>query len=186
MTPPPTILHHWYKQLPGHFDFEDLYLYEAARIPAGGSVVEVGVFCGRSLAFLLVEFANRAKRVSVAGVDLFTQTPEMTGAASKGLLTRQLASRGLEVNLIQSLSWEAAVQFEDRSQDFVFIDASHEYEDVKRDLDAWWPKVKVGGTFAGHDFTNHHPGVVKAVQEKFPAKWDLQAGSCWRLTKVME
>ncbi len=174
---------HFYKSLPGFFDFEDLYLEECARIPDGGSVVEVGVWCGRSLAFLLVEFLNRGKWVTVHGVDLFERTPEMPKAADLEHLTNILRVQHLTATLHKGLSWEMAAQFPDASQDMVFVDASHDLESVRKDLRAWHSKVKPGGTFAGHDFTGHHPGVVRAVREFFPAGAVRQHGSCWVATR---
>lgn len=40
----------------------------------------------------------------------------------------------------------------DNSLDWIFVDAGHLYEDVKRDLDVWCPKVKPGGLLTGHDY----------------------------------
>lgn len=48
--------------------------------------------------------------------------------------------------------------------DLVFIDANHEYESVKADVEAWWPHVRSGGILCGHDF-NSHDGVRRAVDE---------------------
>jgi predicted O-methyltransferase YrrM len=67
-------------------------------------------------------------------------------------------------------SIEASKQYEDESLDFVFIDASHEYEFVKADILTWLPKVKKGGWIGGHDFTPNDPptnGVDTAVKEIF-------------------
>ena len=36
--------------------------------------------------------------------------------------------------------------------DFVYIDGSHEYEDVLNDIKLYYPKVKEGGIVGGHDF----------------------------------
>lgn len=47
--------------------------------------------------------------------------------------------------------------------DFVFIDADHSYEGVKRDLTEWTPKVRAGGLISGHDIS--WPGVKRAVDE---------------------
>lgn len=48
--------------------------------------------------------------------------------------------------------------------DLVYIDANHEYEEVKTDLEVWYPKVREGGIFSGDDY-HYYDGVVKAVDE---------------------
>ena len=80
------------------------------------------------------------------------------------------------IDVHKRLSHEAADAFADRSLDFVFIDASHELDEVRQDLAAWWPKMRSGGLFAGHDYADYvggdpatagkaHPGVKQAVDE---------------------
>jgi predicted O-methyltransferase YrrM len=64
--------------------------------------------------------------------------------------------------------------------DFVYIDANHRYEFVKKDIENYWKHVKLGGVLGGHDVTNvgmeespnsigkqeENPcGVMKAVTE---------------------
>tara|TARA_B100000683_G_C12454558_1_gene541524 strand:+ start:588 stop:1133 length:546 start_codon:yes stop_codon:yes gene_type:complete len=60
---------------------------------------------------------------------------------------------------------------EDGSLDFVFIDAGHEYEDVKEDIACWYPKIKNGGYMLGHDINQAQ--VKKAVNETFGLNWKL-------------
>lgn len=49
-----------------------------------------------------------------------------------------------------------------------YIDANHNYEEVKADIAAWRLKVKAGGLICGHDFhPTNFPGVIKAVGEAF-------------------
>ncbi len=36
--------------------------------------------------------------------------------------------------------------------DFVYLDARHDYAHVLADLFAWWPAVRPGGFFGGHDY----------------------------------
>ena len=38
--------------------------------------------------------------------------------------------------------------------DFIYIDGNHSYNQVSRDLENYWNKIKVGGIFAGHDSCN--------------------------------
>lgn len=42
--------------------------------------------------------------------------------------------------------------FSDEFFDFIYIDANHKYSYVLHDMKKWYPKLKKGGTFAGHDF----------------------------------
>ena len=47
---------------------------------------------------------------------------------------------------------EAATLISDLSADFVYIDDRHDYCSVREALELYWPKLKVGGVMAGHDF----------------------------------
>lgn len=56
--------------------------------------------------------------------------------------------------IIRTDSEKASKLFPDESLDFIYIDANHAYEHVKKDLEIWFPKLKKGGVFAGHDYIN--------------------------------
>ena len=58
--------------------------------------------------------------------------------------------------------------------DIVYIDAEHDYESVKRDIELWSPLAQL---VAGHDY-HVFPGVMRAVTEKFPAH--RVEGNVWR------
>lgn len=75
---------------------------------------------------------------------------------------------GDRAKIIRADSREAAKLIPDGSLDFVFIDADHSYDGCKLDIEAWFPKVKHGGLFSGHDYENaKYPkfGVTQAVNE---------------------
>eukprot|EP00391_Amoebophrya_sp_Ameob2_P003300 CAMPEP_0179000666 /NCGR_PEP_ID=MMETSP0795-20121207/10827_1 /TAXON_ID=88552 /ORGANISM="Amoebophrya sp., Strain Ameob2" /LENGTH=393 /DNA_ID=CAMNT_0020693745 /DNA_START=118 /DNA_END=1299 /DNA_ORIENTATION=+ len=59
--------------------------------------------------------------------------------------------------------------------DLIFIDGDHSYKGVRRDLDAWWPRLSTNGVLSGHDFDIQWYGVVLAVldfvQEKNLKLW---------------
>ena len=72
--------------------------------------------------------------------------------------------------LVRKFSLDAVDDFIDESLDFVYIDASHKYEDVLKDLEVWSKKVKKGGIVAGHDYVDqkkrsNHYSVVLAVND---------------------
>jgi cephalosporin hydroxylase len=47
-----------------------------------------------------------------------------------------------------------------RTVDFLFIDADHSYDSVKRDFELWSPLVRPGGIVAFHDVKPDYPGGV--------------------------
>ena len=49
--------------------------------------------------------------------------------------------------------------------DFIYIDGLHDYENIKKDIELYYPKVKSGGILGGHDFWGNEIGVCKAVLE---------------------
>jgi ubiquinone/menaquinone biosynthesis C-methylase UbiE len=87
------------------------------------------------------------------------------------------------INPIRMKSLEAVNLYDDESLDFVFIDASHEYEDVKNDILAWLPKVKEGGFIGGHDYSSSWDGVVRAVDEIFNNSELVIDEYCWLYEK---
>jgi len=73
--------------------------------------------------------------------------------------------------------------------DFVFIDADHTYESVKKDILAWYPKVKKGGIIAGHNYFvegKGYEGLRKAVIEIFGNKVNksYMDERCWLIEKL--
>ena len=58
--------------------------------------------------------------------------------------------------LVRRFAEAAALDFPDSFFDFIYVDAGHEYANVARDLDLWWPKLKAGGMLAGDDFADLH------------------------------
>lgn len=62
------------------------------------------------------------------------------------------------MNICRGLSWEALETFDDEFFDFVYLDAAHDYESVKKDIAALHRKVKKGGIIQFNDY-----GFVHAV-----------------------
>lgn len=87
---------------------------------------------------------------------------------------------GDRAKVIRKDSLSAANDFRDQSLDFVFLDADHTYDAIKKDLSAWSYKVKKGGIFCGHDYDHPlHPmwGVKRAVDEFCNEKgYELELG----------
>lgn len=54
--------------------------------------------------------------------------------------------------MLRGLSEQMVKLFANNSLDFVYIDGNHAYDFVKQDMEMWWPKLKKGGLFCGHDY----------------------------------
>jgi len=49
--------------------------------------------------------------------------------------------------------------------DFVYVDARHDFKGVYEDVRAWWPKLRVGGIMAGHDYVTQNDGPQQSNQD---------------------
>lgn len=85
---------------------------------------------------------------------------------------KRLAKYNDKIQFIEKYSEEAVNEISD-TIDFVYIDGSHEYEYVKKDIELYYPTVKQGGIIGGHDFDANHMDVCRAVFE-FVQKHDLK------------
>jgi len=75
-----------------------------------------------------------------------------------------------DVVTVKYMSSERALaHFSDGSLDMVFIDSDHMYLSVLTDIIGWWPKLKTGGLFIGHDaefYYNEKPDRVKILDKE--------------------
>jgi len=66
--------------------------------------------------------------------------------------------------LHRALSNVACKLYPNNYFDFIYIDASHAYKNVKIDCDCWYPKLKSNGIIGGHDYF-YYSGCRRAVDE---------------------
>ena len=65
---------------------------------------------------------------------------------------------------IELSSVDASKKIEEKSLDYIYIDACHNYEHALEDIKTWYPKLKDNGVISGHDFKKpQFPGVTQAV-----------------------
>lgn len=144
-----------------------------------GDGVEIGVKRGAYSGFLLDHWQGR-RLISVdpwleAPADEYVDRANVPQERQERYFretTERLARFGGRSEIWRTTSVEAAARVEDGSLDFVYVDARHDRESVLEDLEAWYPKLRPGGIFAGHDyvdgsFPNGEFGVRGAVDEFF-------------------
>jgi len=141
-----------------------------------GPIVEIGVLFGHTTNLLA---SLKRKDVPLIGVENFTWNPFLLPAD----VHRQFTRRTLRYVLDHC----ATRIFDGNAEDFylanqtlrpslVFIDAFHDYESVRRDID--WAVSTGCPIISGHDYTDIHPGVIKAVNGTFGDNISLY-GSVW-------
>lgn len=142
----------------GWMTYEELkWLAKAAS--KHDTIVEIGSYQGRSTCAM----AQNTKGVIYA-VDDFVgpRDKQNLGLPIFELFCGNLLPEIQQGKVIPVIANHADMNLDIRP-DMVFIDGSHEYEDVKRDVTTWQAKLRPGGLLCGHDaqFTQ----VQKALAE---------------------
>jgi predicted O-methyltransferase YrrM len=174
-------MEHFYQDLEGWFGFEKFY--NQIKFFDGMHIVEIGCWKGKSSSCMAVNIVNSGKKVIFDCIDTWKgsseheeQGPELFEEFKKNMepvknfyIAKQMTSV------------DAAKTYANNSLDFVWIDASHNYDDVKNDILAWKPKVKIGGILGGDDYYKNWPGVIQAVDELILTK-NTTDGPYWFTT----
>ncbi len=153
-------------------------------------IIEVGTWKGRStiqMANCLKKF-NPSTKATIIAVDTWLGAPEFwtwgLNDPTRGLslnclqgypqvfytFTKNVKSYGHHDIIapfpISSVQGADVLKYYNISADIIYVDAAHEYEPVKADIEKYWPLLKPGGIMFGDDYLlPNWPGVVKAVDE---------------------
>jgi hypothetical protein len=169
-------------------DDEAWALHEAVRChPASRTaltVVEIGSWKGRATIVLASGLRARGGG-SVYAIDPHADTALHAANGEESTYDSFLANvRTAEVESyvrsVRARSAEARSRFADRSVDMLFVDGSHEYEDVLRDIDDWTPALQDVATVGFHDIVGY-PGVTRALHERV-----LRDGSPFLNRRIVE
>lgn len=127
------------------------------KISPKGKGVEIGVFKGDFSREVLSKWGGKLFMVDVwrelgdEYIDSSNHKNHLDAYEKTMENIREFEDRGI---MIRSTSKDCIDLFEDESLDFIFIDANHAYDFVKEDINLWFPKLKKGGIFSGHDYMN--------------------------------
>jgi predicted O-methyltransferase YrrM len=158
---------------------EDELIWLAEQAQSCHEIIEVGCWKGRSTLALADNTPGHVWAVDhwrgTAGDPHLAEVERLGGP--DGLYQEFCRNMGDQVrgrmrdniSILRMDASEAASYFRPASVDLIFIDASHIYADVKRDLETYRPFVKPGGILCGHDYACPvHIGVQHAVDALFP------------------
>ena len=104
-------------------------------------------------------------------IDPYTHYTGISGRDRYDPIWKEVAHRYLKdyedkIIWVEGFSWDV-VDSIPNELDFVYVDGDHKREGIKRDLKLYYPKVRDGGLFAGHDYSQQFIPVKVAVNEFF-------------------
>lgn len=129
--------------------------------PKDGIGIELGVWRGGFSKIILEE----SELGLLLSIDAWN-TGNWSGPEQHKLALRKLAKFGSRSVVMKIDFTEAANVIPNEWADFIYIDGRHDYRSVNTDIRNWWPKLKPGGLFAGHDYEEYRNfGVIRAVDQ---------------------
>lgn len=130
--------------------------------------IEIGTCRAESTAFLLEKCPNIQR---IFTVDPYKAYDDWNGEITQETVDRfmKIAKANLKpykdrVRMIRETSNEATNNFTGTLVDFIFVDGDHSYEQTLADCEAYYPFLKEGGLFCGHDYSSIE-AVARAVTD---------------------
>jgi predicted O-methyltransferase YrrM len=140
------------------------YIDSLVKIHKWKTGAELGVREGNFTYYLLKYNPD----LNMIAIDLWDEHEDVKGSFNHSNNYKEAMEKFINypdrVRVLRLLTTEAYKQFPDKYFDFIFIDASHDYNSCKLDIQNWYHKIKDNGFITGHDY---HPkfGVKKVVDE---------------------
>jgi cephalosporin hydroxylase len=130
-------------------------------------LLEIGTYHGLTAIFIAKLLNIIGKSNKVISVDPFDR---LVGARVVGNYNKYMANlvkyNVKEQCLVMSAFSHQAAPFLKGDIPFIILDGGHLYEDIKRDILLYLPKLKVGGIAYLHDNDEkRYPGVTRAISE---------------------
>lgn len=139
---------------------------QAKRVPAGGTILDIGTKWGGSLISMYYGAESISRRMNFIGIE-----PAISSKLLDNIESLSVGSiEGFSIKIIEATSGEAAVKITPDSIDLIFIDANHKYPYIRADITNYWPKLRREGVMLGHDYRENGKkfrGVRQAVREIF-------------------
>lgn len=135
----------------------DMAYFAEKYFDTGRAAAEIGVFKGEFSAHNLKEWKGWYYMIDTWGHRNDGTTDKNDRDANYWKEIQEQAARCTKFaadrrKLIKGYSVEVAATMQDGFFDWIFLDAGHDYQNVKADLEAWWPKLRSGGLFSGDDY----------------------------------
>lgn len=169
----------------GLINHRSAYGYWLNRYGLTGTAVEVGVAKGNFAREFLSQWEGKSYKMidphEAQDVEIYKEDQPNDWQDWKNHCLK-ICEEDNRAELITAYSPAAADLFKNGSLDSVFIDGNHSYRAVMEDLDAWWPKVRIGGIMSGHDFMTNTEGGAWIEVDRAVERWAKEHGVVFYVT----
>lgn len=142
-----------------------------ALLPRGGKVAEIGVAFG--------EFSEKILKIMQPDIFYAIDVFKYKGFWGRNIFEEENISHydwyarkfkdlieREKMKLAKGLSWDVMGGYPDNYFDYIYLDAAHDYESVKRDIEQIVRKIRKNGIVQFNDYTfSENFGVIPAVKE---------------------
>ncbi len=143
------------RYIDGMVDSDELHCLSkySELVPENGAILDIGTSDGRSALSLGLHSKDSVHvyTVDIEVEEKFYKHVDYLELNHKVFFTRCTSKRLSEL-------WKTPL-------DMVFVDGSHNYDDVVLDIQNWIPHIKKDGIIAFHDYGNQSFGVTQAIDE---------------------
>lgn len=125
----------------------------ATLVKPSGIVIELGVAAGK----FAIQLMGANPAIEYLGIDRWSDHHDGEEYGHAKAVIELLGGKVMRSTFHDALPFIA-----DESADLIYIDGyAHTGQDGGQTLDEWWPKLKRGGIFSGHDY---HPEYMPTIQ----------------------
>lgn len=163
-------------------ELNNIYLYNCKvlsnrcfileHLPKNGIGVEIGVLGGDwSKKLLAATQPTELFLIDTYYSDDYSHSKRFSKKSHEHYIRNEFASSKERVKVLKGLSWAVMATFDENYFDWIYIDAAHDYQSVKKDLFQAKRTIKENGLIIMNDyimfdhFTKEKYGVVQATNE---------------------
>lgn len=142
------------------------------KLPKNGSVLEVGVLAGDwSMQIIKQNAPNRLTLIDTFYSEDYNSPKRFKKKSHLSFIQEKFKEVTPQIEIQKGLSWDMMKNHSEDEFDWIYIDAGHDYESVKKDLTEAFRILKPNGYLVMNDYVmyDHYAkeqyGVVKATNE---------------------
>lgn len=129
-------------------------------------IVELGSWLGKSTRFMAEMLPQDGKLYAVdkwEGITGLQKWKDREPTLYQQFLSNVIHAELTEKIVPVRMTTQKAAKHLDIRPDLVYVDASHQEQDVLADIRNWYSKLAPGGIICGDDYAQDYPGVMNAV-----------------------